>query len=218
MSWNPPRPRSRCRAAVRYIKDTQSHPQAAGVEAAGLRWLKSAEPAGGPQVVGVLDSSAGSLHLERVTTQRASASAAAEFGAALAKMHQSVWPGGPLNLHRDSQISFGALPPNHPAGVPHLFGPADQLLELGAGQHQSWGTFHAAERLEPVFQQLEATLTPAENSCSTAHKNASPPETSIPRSQLPSYTVTCGAAMCSGAITGLCSLTQRPTPGIESLT
>lgn len=147
---------------MRYIKDTQSHPQAAGVEAAGLRWLKSAEPAGGPQVVGVLDSSAGSLHLERVTTQRASASAAAEFGAALAKMHQSVWPGGPLNLHRDSQISFGALPPNHPAGVPHLFGPADQLLELGAGQHQSWGTFHAAERLEPVFQQLEATLTPAE--------------------------------------------------------
>lgn len=146
-----------------YIKDARSHPQAADVETAGLRWLKSAETAGGPHIVDVLQSRADALHLERVTPQKATALAAAEFGAALARMHQSVWPGGPLNLRGDSLTLFGTLAPTHPAGVPHLFGPADQLLELGAGEHQSWGSFHAAERLDPVFQQLEATLTPAEN-------------------------------------------------------
>lgn len=145
-----------------YIKESQSHPQAAAVEAAGLRWLKAAESVGGPAVVDVLESRADSLHLERVTPQKPSASDAAEFGAALARMHQSVGHEDPRRHYRDSPTLFGTLPPDHPVGVPHLFGPADQLLELGAEQHESWGAFYAAERLDPVLRQLAGRLTSAE--------------------------------------------------------
>lgn len=138
-----------------YRKTSGSHPAAAEVEAAGLRWLASAEAAGGPSVVDVLEVGPGLLRLERVAAGRATASAAEDFGTALALMHTCLWP---QENHDDagSALLFGQLPPDHPTGVPPLFGPAEQLLELGAGQHRSWGAFHAAERLEPVLRRLRA--------------------------------------------------------------
>lgn len=125
------------------------HPQAALIEAAGLNWLKSAESSGGPAVVGVLESVPGKLELEEIPTAGrdadTDADAAREFGTALARMHRSLNP----------QALFGALAPDHPAGQPPLFGPAEQPLEMGSGQHTSWGAFHAQQRLDPVLQVLE---------------------------------------------------------------
>jgi fructosamine-3-kinase len=143
---------------VAYIKRTRSHPHAAEVEAAGLRWLESAEQAGGPRIVKVLRTVPSALHLQRIAPGRASESAAVAFGAALAKMHRSVWPGETLAADDRTPVPFGALPPDHPAGTPPLFGPADELLELGAEKHPSWGAFHAAERLEPVLSALHGAV------------------------------------------------------------
>lgn len=121
-----------------------AHPQAALVEAAGLEWLKSAEACGGPAVVAVLAAEPGLLRLQEVTAAPPSAEAAAEFGAALARMHRSLGPDTP----------FGTLGAGHPADQPPLFGPADQPLPMGTGQHRSWGAFHAQQRLDPVLERL----------------------------------------------------------------
>lgn len=117
---------------------------AARIEAAGLRWLAEAVPAGGAAVVEVLDVDDGALTLGTVVEARPDRQAAAAFGAALARTHRSL-PDG---------VAFGALPPGHPPGEPPLFGPAEQLLPLGSGTHTSWGAFHAAERLDPLLERL----------------------------------------------------------------
>lgn len=121
-----------------------SHPQAALIEAAGLGWLKAAEGSGGPAVVGVLSAAPGKLELQEVPAGQPDADAAGKLGAALARMHRSLSP----------STAFGALAPDHPAGQPPLFGPAEQPLEMGAGQHSSWGRFHAQQRLDPVLEAL----------------------------------------------------------------
>lgn len=136
-----------------FTKQTSSHPRAAEVEAAGLRWLKSAQQAGGPEVVEVLEVQPEALVLASITTGAATQEAARGFGAALARLHTSLWPD--RTEHDDAAPpQFGQLPPGHPLSVPALFGPAGQLLELGMGQHSCWGAFHAAERLDPVLGQL----------------------------------------------------------------
>ncbi|RJN32231.1 fructosamine kinase [Nesterenkonia natronophila] len=142
------------------MKRTRSHPHAAEVEAAGLRWLRSAEQAGGPRIVKVLRTAPSALYLQRIAPGRANESDAVAFGAALAKMHCAVWPPETFAAENRSPVPFGALPPDHPAGTPPLFGPADELLELGAGRHPSWGVFHATERLEPVLAALHGAVAP----------------------------------------------------------
>lgn len=126
-----------------------SHPQAALVEAAGLDWLKSAEASGGPAVVAVLAAEPGLLRLDEVSTAGPGAEAAAEFGAALARMHRSLAP----------DTLFGALGRDHPADQAPLFGPAEHPLPMGAGQHRSWGVFHAQQRLDPVLERLRLTAS-----------------------------------------------------------
>ncbi|MGO1524345.1 MAG: fructosamine kinase family protein [Nesterenkonia sp.] len=121
-----------------------SHPRAALVEAAGLTWLKSAEAVGGPAVVAVLGAESGLLRLQEVSAGRPSAAAAAEFGAGLARMHRSL----------DPPTLFGTLGQEHPVEQSPLFGPADHPLPMGTGQHHSWGTFQAQQRLDPVLQRL----------------------------------------------------------------
>ncbi|WP_120003598.1 fructosamine kinase family protein [Nesterenkonia muleiensis] len=138
---------------LNHVKTSFSHPRAAEVEAAGLRWLRSAEAAGGPRVVEVIDLQPPSLALEHISTCRAAESAAEDFGTSLAMMHRSVWP-EETDDDAGAPILFGQMPPEHPAGVPPLFGPAEQLMEMGAGTHDSWGAFHAAERLEPLLERL----------------------------------------------------------------
>ncbi|WP_460690167.1 fructosamine kinase family protein [Nesterenkonia suensis] len=121
-----------------------AHPQAAEIEAAGLRWLAEARLCGGVDVVEVHGVVDGVLQLETVAEARPDPAAAAAFGTSLARTHRSL-PAG---------VSFGELPPAHPAGAPPLFGPAEQLLPLGAGAHASWGAFYAQERLDPLLERL----------------------------------------------------------------
>ena len=56
-------------------------------EAAALRWLAAAEPAGGIRIVRVLDVTRDQLVEERVATGSPSAAAARRMGAGLARMH-----------------------------------------------------------------------------------------------------------------------------------
>ena len=69
----------------------KSRPGAPGgffaLEAAGLRWLKEAEPDGGARVVDVLEVGRNRLVLERVAEGASSASKTREFGQALAITH-----------------------------------------------------------------------------------------------------------------------------------
>lgn len=131
-----------------YVKNVVSGVRgAAQGEAAGLRWLVEAAEQGGARVVEVLSVSEESLELEQLSGGTATEEAARAFGAALARTHRSL-PEGTL---------FGELPPDHPEGVPPLFGPAEQLLEMGAGTHESWGAFHATERLDPLLERLSAS-------------------------------------------------------------
>ncbi|GAB3847906.1 fructosamine kinase family protein [Nesterenkonia populi] len=124
-------------------------PQAALVEAAGLRWLKRAEHDGGPPVAGVIAAEHGRLELEEVPSGTPSPEAAEAFGSALARMHRSLPVG----------TEFGELPDDHPSGVPPLFGPADALFEVGADTYDSWGVFHARERLDPVLERLSTHIS-----------------------------------------------------------
>lgn len=120
---------------------SDSAPRAAEVESAGLRWLSQARAVGGAAVVEVLDVEEGLLTLEEVSTGVPSREAAEAFGTALAHTHRSLPAGTP----------FGALAPDHPPGVPPVFGPADQLLVMGSGTHSTWGAFHAEQRLDPLL-------------------------------------------------------------------
>lgn len=122
-------------------------PAAARIEAAGLRWLAEAGDVGGAAVAEVLDVHGGVLTLEEITFGAPSREAAEAFGVALAHTHRSL-PAG---------MEFGSLPPDHPPGTPPLFGPADQLVEMGSGTHRTWGLFQAAERLDPMWEHLQAS-------------------------------------------------------------
>ncbi|MDZ5076639.1 fructosamine kinase family protein [Nesterenkonia sp. HG001] len=129
--------------SFRKASGTAAAPQ---IEAAGLRWLAEAVPDGGAAVARVLDVDEHALTLEAIVEARPDRMSAAAFGAALARTHRSL-PAG---------TAFGALPPEHPPGEPPLFGPAGQLLPMGSGTHLSWGSFLAAERLDPLLERLTA--------------------------------------------------------------
>ncbi|GAA3284283.1 fructosamine kinase family protein [Nesterenkonia halobia] len=124
-------------------------PEAALVEAAGLRWLAEPASSGGAAVVGVEAAADGLLELEEIVEARPDPQAAEAFGAALAITHRSLAAQG-------QPPPFGALPEEHPAGVAPFFGPAEDLRDVGAGTHDSWGAFHAGERLDPLLAELDA--------------------------------------------------------------
>ena len=119
---------------------------AAQAEAAGLRWLAEATEQGGARIAQVLSVEEARLELEQLDAAPATEEAAQAFGAALARTHRSL----------PEDALFGQLPAEHPDGVAPLFGPAEQLLEMGDGTHLSWGAFHAQERLDPLLDRVTA--------------------------------------------------------------
>ncbi len=117
-------------------------PDRADAEAAGLRWLAAAEPAGGTAVARVLVASPERLELERVETGPPSARAAARFGRSLAVTHAA---GGTW---------FGCPPDDWPAGP--AVGRSRQPLVLdGAEAPTSWGEWYARDRVA-VFARRAA--------------------------------------------------------------
>lgn len=154
------------------------HPEAALVEAAGLRWLAEAADDGGAPVVSVRSASQGSrseqdgsaergrLELEELPAATPDEQAGVEFGRALARTHGWLArkPGAKDDAASPTagREGFGVLPPGHPAQTPAYFGPAEQPLVMGTGVHASWGAFLAQERLDPVLQGLEPELSAAD--------------------------------------------------------
>lgn len=103
-------------------------------EAAGLRWLAQAEPAGGARIVRVLDIGPGYLELERLRTGVATVSAAEDFGRALAATHAAGAP------------AFGS-PPTGWRGDGWIGRQPQQLQP-----RESWGEFYAEQRVRPFVR------------------------------------------------------------------
>ncbi len=100
------------------------------VEAAGLRWLAAAGP-GSAAVVHVRSVEPGRIILDNVPTSRPSKTAAAAFGAALARTHAAgaeAFGAGPDGWERDGFI--GVQP-------------------MTLHQESAWGPFFAEQRLLP---------------------------------------------------------------------
>lgn len=103
-------------------------------EAAGLAWLAAA---GGVRTVGVAAVSPGRIELERVDEARPDRSAAADFGAALARTHAA------------GARAFGA-PPDGWDG-PLFIG----RRPLPAAAEPTWGAFYARDRVLPYLEIAE---------------------------------------------------------------
>jgi fructosamine-3-kinase len=101
-----------------------------------LRWLADAERAGGARVVRVLDIAAEHLVLERLRPRPGGPTPeqAEQFGRALAATHAA------------GASEFGAPPPTWPADTGWL-GPSDEPLPLPCRPRQTWGAFHAEQRI-----------------------------------------------------------------------
>lgn len=106
-------------------------------EAAGLRWLAAAREADprAARVVAVRDAGPGWIRLDRLRSAPASAHAARELGAALARTHAA------------GASAFGA-PPSGWSG-PTFIGRQRQSCEPDA----SWGRFYAEQRVRPFAQR-----------------------------------------------------------------
>lgn len=100
-------------------------------EAAGLAWLASA---GGVRTAAVVSVSPGWIELERISETRPTASAAAEFGASLARTHAA------------GARAFGVGP--EPWRGPLFIGrrPLPEALE------PTWGRFYARDRVLPYLE------------------------------------------------------------------
>jgi fructosamine-3-kinase len=108
-------------------------------EAAGLRWLAEAE--GGAAVAEVIDVGPGFIELPEYPSGPATASAAADFGARLARTHSA---GGAYH---------GAPPPGTTSG---FIGPLP-MPHLAEPDPSGWGGFYARTRLEPFARRAEAS-------------------------------------------------------------
>lgn len=102
-------------------------------EAAGLRWLGNATPAGGARVVRVVSVAPGRIELQRVREAPPTGDAAHAFGAALARTHAA------------GAEAFGA-PPTGWDG-PLFIG----RRPLPAAHEQRWGRFYARDRILPYL-------------------------------------------------------------------
>lgn len=110
-------------------------------EAAGLRWLAAAEPAGGVRVVqpvGAVDEAADRISVPWVEVRPATAAAAEEFGRRLAATHDAGADG------------FGR-PPDGWAG-PGFIGPVT-LSYTASEEHVGWPAFFAEHRLRPYARR-----------------------------------------------------------------
>lgn len=108
-------------------------------EAAGLRWLTSAD--GGVSCARVLAVDERSLTVERLASVPPSRRAAHEFGARLARTHDAGAAG------------FGSAPGGWDG--PGYFGPLQQPLPMAYADERSWGAFYAVHRLEPMARRAE---------------------------------------------------------------
>ncbi len=111
-------------------------------EVSGLRWLSAAD--GGVPCARVVDHDATTLTLERLDAVRPSTATAYEFGARLATTHDA------------GADAFGS-PPEGWSG-PGFFGPSHAPLPMSYAAHRSWGSFYAAERLEPAVDMARDAL------------------------------------------------------------
>src|SRR5699024_732576 len=102
-------------------------------EAAGLRWLANA---GGAPVVAPLEVGTHHLELEYIPSASASAQAAREFGAGLARIHAA------------GAEAYGALPPG---AEQYFFRPLAPPLALPTAESPAFGIFYADTRLAPVL-------------------------------------------------------------------
>jgi fructosamine-3-kinase len=114
-------------------------------EAAGLKWLSSAE--GGVPCARVVSFDATSLTLRRLDSAIPSPEAAFEFGSRLAVTHDAGAAG------------FGAGPDAWDG--PGFFGPLSQPLPMSLRPHRRWGEFYADERLTPMAELAGARLDAA---------------------------------------------------------
>jgi fructosamine-3-kinase len=103
-------------------------------EAAGLRWLSSAD--GGVPCVPVVAVDATSLTVRRLESVSPTPAAAFEFGSRLAVTHDAGAAG------------FGAGPDGWDG--PGFFGPLTQPLPMSLRPQPVWGTFYADQRLAPM--------------------------------------------------------------------
>ena len=108
-------------------------------EAAALRWLAQAEPAGGMPVVEVLSVSPFELVERRIVSGASSASAAERVGAALAITHASgaSWWGAPPDGWQGAYVIDGSVTPT--------------VGERDAAS--SWGAFYAEWRIMAYLRQ-----------------------------------------------------------------
>lgn len=109
-------------------------------EAAGLRWLVEAEPAGGARIVAVHQVTADRLSLARVTPASASPDAAARFGAALAVTHAA------------GALWWGCPPPGWSGALE--MGRSRTPLVAEPQAQSTWGGFFATSRLMPFLRTL----------------------------------------------------------------
>ncbi|AFM14960.1 fructosamine-3-kinase [Mycolicibacterium chubuense NBB4] len=114
-------------------------------EAAGLQWLSRVLD--GVPCARVLAVDEQSLTLERLTPAAPTRSAAAEFGARLARTHAAGADG------------FGA-PPDGWTGH-GFFGPLQQPLPMSLPRVPSWGVFYAEHRLAPMADRARSRLDSA---------------------------------------------------------
>ncbi|MEJ6020179.1 fructosamine kinase family protein [Corynebacterium sp. H113] len=117
-------------------------------EAAGLRWLKEAEPAGGARVVDVVSIGRTELTLNRIVKSEATARKAEKFGAALAITH-------------DAGAAAWGSPPDGWDG-PGFFGPLDDPHPMSLKPRTTFGEYWANDRLRPALAQLRSEYTTRE--------------------------------------------------------
>jgi fructosamine-3-kinase len=107
-------------------------------EAAGLRWLAQASPAGGARVVEVREVGDRHLDLERFTPCQPTLAQTEDFGRALAVTHGA------------GAAAYG-MGPDGWAG-PGFLGPADDPLPLPLDPTPSWGIFFGEQRIRHTLR------------------------------------------------------------------
>lgn len=108
-------------------------------EAAALRWLSEAEPAGGMPVAQVVSANAYELVEQRIDTGRSSAAAAERAGAALAITHAAGAP-------------WWGAPPTGWQGA-YRIGKSTTPTVVQRDAPTTWGAFFAEWRIRPYLRQ-----------------------------------------------------------------
>lgn len=107
-------------------------------EGRGLEWLAKAEPNGGPRVVKVYGWGHDYLDIERIAPAMPTRGAAHDFGAALARMHDT------------GADYYGQAPDNYDGTC--YFGPLNDPVPMDTGSWTDPVTYLAEGRLRPMVQ------------------------------------------------------------------